>query len=99
MTSERFFGTFTIHSFLLPATQNMGPTMLLYLQLLLYPLSLCANSKGEKKTTKHDVFDKLTQSESYDKIIVPRAKNGKPLTVDVTLYVIKIVDMAETGWV
>ena len=31
--------------------------------------------------------------------IVPRAKNGKPLTVDVTLYVIKIVDMAETRWV
>ena len=74
----------------------MGPTMLLYLLFLLYPLSLCANSKGEKKTTKHDVFDKLTQSESYDKRIVPRAKNGKPLTVDVTLYVIKIVDRAET---
>ena len=53
----------------------------------------------EKKTTKHDVFDQLTQSESYDKRIVPRAKNGKPLTVDVNLYVIKIVDMAETRWV
>ena len=77
----------------------MGPTRLIHLLFLLIPLSLCANSKDEKKTTKHDVFDQLTQSESYDKRIVPRAKNGKPLTVDVTLYVIKIVDMAETGWV
>ena len=97
MTSERFFGTFTYTvSSLHPSTRIMGPTMLLYLLFLLVPLSLCANMKDEKKTTKHDVFDKLTQSESYDKRIVPRAKTGKPLTIDVTLYVIKIVDMAET---
>ena len=86
---------FSVHS----PTQSMGPTRLIHLLFLLIPLSLCANSKDEKKTTKHDVFDQLTQSESYDKRIVPRAKNGKPLTVDVTLYVIKIVDMAETRWV
>ena len=54
-------------------------------------------SADEKDSTKHDVFDELTRSESYDKRIVPTGKNGNSLTVGVTLYVLKIVDITETG--
>ena len=54
-------------------------------------------SADRKDSTKHDVFDELTRSESYDKRIVPTGKNGNSLTVGVTLYVLKIVDITETG--
>ena len=54
-------------------------------------------SADKKDSTKHDVFDELTRSESYDKRIVPIGKDGNSLTVGVTLYVLKIVDITETG--
>ena len=60
--------------------------------LLLLALSTCVDS-----TTNHDVFDELTRSESYDKRIIPQGKDGDSLTVSVSLYVLNIVDMTETG--
>ena len=61
--------------------------------LLLLALSTCVDS-----TTNHDVFDELTRSESYDKRIIPQGKDGDSLTVSVSLYVLSIVDMTETGY-
>ena len=63
----------------------------------LFILLICVVSADEKDSTKHDVFDELTRSESYDKRIVPTGKNGNSLTVGVTIYVLKIVDITETG--
>jgi len=51
---------------------------------------------GSVASTNHDVFDELTSSESHDKRIVPQGKDGGPFTVDVSLYVINIVDVTET---
>ena len=74
----------------------MEPPNFLKLCFLLIFL-ICVISADEKDSTKHDVFDELTRSESYDKRIVPTGKNGNSLTVGVTLYVLKIVDITETG--
>ena len=68
----------------------MDPTNPLKL-LLLLPLCLCTDS------TKHDVFDELTGRYSYDKRIIPQGKDGDSLTVSVSLYVLNLVDMTETG--
>ena len=70
---------------------SMDPTNYLKL-LLLLALCICVDL-----TTNHDVFDELTRSESYDKRIIPQGKDGDPLTVNVNLYVINLVDMTETG--
>ena len=74
----------------------MEPPNFLKLCFLLI-LLICVISADEKDSTKHDVFDELTRSESYDKRIVPIGKDGNSLTVGVTLYVLKIVDITETG--
>ena len=63
----------------------------------LFILLICVVSADRKDSTKHDVFDELTRSESYDKRIVPTGKDGNSLNVGVTLYVLKIVDITETG--
>lgn len=69
-----------------------------YLKLfLLLALCICVDSVDEKDSTKHDEFDELTGSESYDKRIIPQGKDGESLTVGATLYVLRIVDMTETG--
>ena len=69
-----------------------------YLKLFLcLALCICVDSVDKKDSTKHDVFDELTGSESYDKRIIPQGKDGNSLTVGATLYVLKIVDMADTG--
>ena len=73
----------------------MEPPNFLKLCFLLI-LPICVVS-AEKDSTKHDVFDELTRSESYDKRIVPTGKDGNSLTIGVTLYVLKIVDITETG--
>ena len=70
---------------------SMDPANYLKL-LLLLALSICVDS-----TTNHDVLDELTRSESYDKRIIPQGKDGDSLTVSVSLYVLNIVDMTETG--
>ena len=74
----------------------MEPPNFLKLCFLLNFL-MCVISADEKDSTKHDVFDELTRSESYDKRIVPIGKDGNSLTVGVTLYVLKVVDITETG--
>ena len=53
----------------------MEPPNFLKLGFLLI-LLICVVSADEKDSTKHDVFDELTRSESYDKRIVPTGKNG-----------------------
>ena len=61
--------------------------------LLLLAFCICADSVA---STKHDVFDELISSESHDKRIVPLGKDGGLQTIEVSLYVLQILDVSET---
>ena len=61
--------------------------------LLLLAFCVCADSVA---STKHDVFDELISSESHDKRIVPLGKDGGLQTIEVSLYVLRILDISET---
>ena len=47
-------------------------------------------------STKHDVFDELISSDSHDKRIVPLGKDGGSQTIEVSLYVLQVLDITET---
>ena len=61
--------------------------------LLLLAFCVCADSVA---STKHDVFDELISSESHDKRIVPLGKDGGLQTIEVSLYVLRVLDISET---
>ena len=65
-----------------------------YLKLLLL-LAFCIRVDSAV-STKHDVFDELISSESHDKRIVPLGKDGGLQTVEVSLYVIQLLDITVT---
>ena len=61
--------------------------------LIVLAFCLCVDSVA---STKHDVFDELISSESHDKRIVPLGKDGGLQTVEVSLYVIQLLDITVT---
>ena len=65
-----------------------------YLKLLLL-LAFCIRVDSAV-STKHDVFDELISSDSHDKRIVPLGKDGSSQTIEVSLYVLQVLDITET---